>query len=55
MQWLLAHWPMLLAMLIALMSEVLPFLPTKANGIVQAILNVLKALPAPKPPTNGVQ
>ena len=37
----------------AMLSDIMPFLPTKANGVAQLILNVLKALfkGPPGPPT----
>ena len=39
----------LLAVLgVAVLSEALPFLPTKANGIAQLVLNLLKKQAPPK-------
>ena len=38
-----------LAIVVSVLSEVMPFLPTKSNGIAQFVLNILKALLGRKP------
>jgi len=48
MQWLSQHWGYV-ALAYAVVSDVMPFLPSKANGIAQAIANILKAVMAAKP------
>lgn len=44
MQWLHANWPLVLTVLVAFSSEIMPLLPTKANSVVGALVNVAKAL-----------
>jgi hypothetical protein len=42
---------MIIPWTLLLLSEVMPYLPTKANGIVQLIFNILKAVFGQKPPS----
>ncbi len=46
MQWLSQnseHVALAVTLATLVLSELLPFLPTKANGVAQAVINVLKA------------
>lgn len=58
MHWLLqpGHLAMVLGLVSLVLSEILPFLPTKANGIVHAIVGMLQAVKGqlpPAPPSEG--
>lgn len=46
--WLIANWPVVLSVAILIVSELMPFLPTKANGIAQVFVNIGKKLLAKK-------
>lgn len=53
-----AHWLAVALAAYAIVSDVMPFLPTKANGIAQAVLNSIKWLvstfkPGALPPAAG--
>lgn len=48
--YLAAHWVAILTAAVAIASEIMPFLPTKANGIVQAGINVGKWVLSKKAP-----
>lgn len=53
--YLAAHWVAILTAAIAIASEIMPFLPTRANGIVQAGINIGKwALSKKAPPLKSV-
>ena len=50
MHWLHDNWPMVLGWSLYTLSEIMPFLPGKAQNVVGAILNIGKAvLGAAKP------
>lgn len=42
----IANKALLAALGVAVLSEVMPFLPTKANGVAQMLVNLLKRVPA---------
>lgn len=48
MNWIVAHWGYV-ALAYALVSDIMPFLPTKANGVAEAVLRVLGFLKDKKP------
>ncbi len=51
-----AHIAQALVLLALVLSEILPFLPSKANGIVQALISIARAVGGAlksKPPADG--
>lgn len=42
MNWLSLHWDLALTIGLLALSEIMPALPTKANGIISALINIGK-------------
>lgn len=52
MNWITAHWLQISAISaasVAVISEIMPFLPTKYDGILDAIVGILGKIPAASP------
>lgn len=41
MTFLIAHWPVIAPVILVVISEAMPFLPTKYNGIAEAVVGIL--------------
>lgn len=47
MNFLIAHWPIIAPVVLVVISEAMPFLPTKYDGIAQAVVGIIKGQNAP--------
>lgn len=50
MTWIHAHWPMIATVSALVLTEAMPFLPTRYSGIIQAVLGVIQKVPLNLPP-----
>ncbi len=50
-----AHIAQALTVLALMASEIMPFLPTKANGVVQALISIVRAVVTALAPKDGAK